>query len=164
MSEGTAQLGLVALGAILGGVLVVAVEWARGAFLRRQQRQDRREDFQRATLIALQEAVAEDHRAAARLYFRAQKWLEEKGSWPTEEVAYIDEATMEHGRAAGIRQRLLASRVQDERLRTLEREYRATTRALAHVGSVEAAKVADAAMAEAANRVLDRAGELIRDL
>lgn len=108
------------VGAFLGGqIALIVVEWARHRLARKQRRQDARDDFQRQSLIELQEALYRLVRALSNAIheykqLRANKPLP---TWPVEEDPRII--------GAGVHARIdaLAVRVDDEVVRRLVQEY-----------------------------------------
>jgi hypothetical protein len=123
------------LGVVLGGVLTGAVSlWqaqlvtkrereAREA-LREQERKDRRDAFQRETLLALQDAVEDVRRAISRDADRKLAALKEDGRWPRRMPG---EAVPEDLSDAHARVGKFYARIFDDELKTSVAKFRWTT-------------------------------------
>lgn len=58
---------------VLGALSIVAIEFGRGQFERRQRREDRRDDYQRETLLDLQDALIRLGSATARVHMLIER-------------------------------------------------------------------------------------------
>lgn len=107
---------LLGVGTVVGGALLtIGVEWLRGWVERRQRRNDRREDFQRQTLLDLQDTldVLGKHAAIVAILRDRAVPLPGRGK----DVPYDNphaEAVLE----AGMRMTTLAERVGEPKVRT----------------------------------------------
>lgn len=104
---------------LLGQLSLFALEWLRHGLSRKQRRDDARDDFQRQTLLDLQEAVYWLVRLLgnAKIEFEREKQALGRYDWPPEESPYI---------AGGVRiARItwLSERVNDEDVRRLVTEF-----------------------------------------
>jgi hypothetical protein len=106
---------------VLGAVSVATIEVARGHIERRQGRADWRDDFQRETLLALQEAVA--HRSAIALQILSR---------PQCANACAPEQLISHAMTT-LELDKLAPRIKDHQTRQLILELRAATARVADI-------------------------------
>lgn len=65
----------------LGALSTVLIEFVRGQFERRQRKGDRRDDFQRETLLALQDTLYEMTKLTVDSGLHRKKHLEATGAW-----------------------------------------------------------------------------------
>jgi hypothetical protein len=100
---------------VLGAVSAAMIEFARGQIERRQRRADWRDDFQRDTLLALQEAVK--HRSATALKILSR---------PQRAAAPEPEQLISHAMTT-LELDKLAVRINDEHTRQLVQNLRAAT-------------------------------------
>src|SRR5687767_15081665 len=70
---------------VLGAALTTGIELARGQLERKQRRQDRRDDFERATLIELRDELVKLVRAAGAVWWedRAAYRQQQTKDWDT---------------------------------------------------------------------------------
>lgn len=74
---------LVVASVVLGQFALLAIEVLRGQLERWQRRQDRRDDFQRNTLLELQEALYQVTEWLSNARSRRQSIYEKSGAWGT---------------------------------------------------------------------------------
>jgi len=78
---------------------LLGIEWLRGQLERRQRKRERRDDFQRETLLALQDALYEIVKLTVDSGLHRKKTLESTGAWkgvamPADYWTGIREATL----------------------------------------------------------------------
>ncbi len=150
------------LGSVLAFVGSVAGPWILEDRAEKRRRRDRWADFQRDNLIALQEAIADNYTVAADYVILMREVAEQAGSLPRD-LPFIPRQLMERQQATGVHLRQVAGRIDDPQVRELVDAYRDARRQWHNVASTESDKAQETAVVEAVNRVLDRAGELIRE-
>jgi hypothetical protein len=101
---------------LIGGLAIEHLRTQRDRAGRVEQRQDQRDDFQRQTLLELQEAVARFGRAVGRANHRDWMIYKETGTWGQ---ALLPGELDEEFLAAQVQLGLLRERVRDDQLRTL---------------------------------------------
>ncbi len=120
----------------LGALSTIAIEFGRGQLERRQRKKDRRDDFQRETLLALQETLATYRRAARsvwtdRVLASIDKEMdEEKGTLALPPLLRLEDHRQhltEYNDAAFWLD-ILRERAVDDRLRQLVAELQDSTR------------------------------------
>jgi hypothetical protein len=146
---------------VVGGVLLaVFVEFLRGQIERRQRRQDQREEFERETIIELQETLHRMHDEGISLKLRINAVLNRASdsNTPTDDFESPELAD------AIIRVKTLAVRTKDKEMRNHVRQL------IAELGlmleSANSAHEVDAAwgrVADTHNRTNERIGQLLRD-
>lgn len=156
----------VVIGGVITGLTTLGVAWVRSnaeqdldSAKRKDDRRLALDQFQRETLLELQDVIGEVARAAARIHLRDQEHFRETGDW---EDTLIAEELDESARATNQRVNALKTRVVDEPARTL-----VGTILAAQFAIVTAQSEADsiAAMQQVTRQTaafLDRSGELIR--
>jgi hypothetical protein len=101
---------------LLGGVLIEHLRTRGDRAARTEARQDERDDFQRQTLLELQEAIARYGRLVGQLHHHDTMAFKQTGDWAKTRLgADLDEDF----RSAQVQLRLLAERVRDDELRPL---------------------------------------------
>jgi hypothetical protein len=117
---------------VLGGVLTGAVtlfqvqliskrEREARESIREQEREDRRDAFERETLLALQDAIIETRQAVFRDFDRRMAVLAEKGSWPVRSPGVLLPSDWAEADERVIR---LHARVFDDELQMLIEHFR----------------------------------------
>jgi hypothetical protein len=130
---------------------------------RQARRADREADFQRETLLSLQDALFEALRGIAGVWNQRTKPFEEKAKL---ELAPFDRATDAVGRRREALDKitLLSVRVKDDEVRRIVEEFQANATTIDDAKTIdatlEAADEAESLYASANHRI----GELIRDL
>jgi hypothetical protein len=130
LAFGVALIGFlgVVLGAVVTGFVTLrqaelATQREREArqALREQERQDRRDNFQRETLLALQDVLSELHTAVGREQDRMLTAEAEQGAWPVKpvELPLPEDFMKAHREITKLR-----ARVFDQELRDLMRDIR----------------------------------------
>jgi hypothetical protein len=159
-------LGVILGAAIAGGVslwqvqLVTKRERETRQELREQERSDRREAFQRETLLALQDATSRMRQATVREHERKAALMKDRGSWPDrEEPLFPDDWT-----EAAERLLWLQVRLDDQELRQLLERLRHESANVMTADSQEAAidRMVEAAQLNVQANV--RISRLLRDL
>jgi len=157
------DLAIAALSVLLifvGAALTIGIELARGQLERNQRRADQRADFQRQTLLELQEALYQLVRALsnAKQEYEHLKAGKPPIVWPILEDPRII------GAGAGARIILLTARVNDPQLRDLVRRYRDTHKEMFSVDerSDEESFSYLEALWELQEQANDRIGDLLR--
>lgn len=160
-NEAWAIAGLTIFSLVLGAALTILIELARGQLERKQRRQDRRDDFQRQTLVELQEAL---FRHKQSLDVSIQEFRELRaGQLPAS--FFWPENVPAEGRAAGARVTVLSVRATDETLRKIVKNYRQTV--IDRLTKAEDAEEAEAILKELDAifaKANDRIGQLLRPL
>lgn len=111
---------------VLGQFALLGIDWLRGQMERNQRRADQRTDFQRATLLDLQDTLDELGRNAAAVAVLRQRAFALPG-W-RKDVPYTDP----HAQAvlkAAVRMTTLAERIQDQHIRASVRDLDEALRA-----------------------------------
>jgi len=153
---------------IIGQLFAIVLEWLRGIAAARRERtardqvrkeavEDRRAEFQRQTLVELQETLLQFMRATAQMRFADERSLKETGKWGQ---TLFDEELSEHERQLRVRINVLTQRALDDNLRDLVGAYSVVLKARDKRG----ADLADVAATEVFQQANDRLGELLRAL
>jgi hypothetical protein len=142
---GQAELAFV--GVILGAAITGAISLAQVRFVtarerkaqqmrREQERVNRREGFERDTLLALQDAISKMREVILREYERKTALMAERGSWPEASASVL---LSSEWLQADDRLILLRARVLDEELQQLVDLFgEAISRAMTAKGQAEA--------------------------
>jgi hypothetical protein len=128
---------------------------------RRDIRFERREKFQRATLLELQEELVNLVRTASQMHVQDIKAHRETGTWKRQlfESELSEAARLAHARVA-----VLTVRVRDEAVRNLVADINQGTIGLTLAPTREVAMAASVAMTTTFDKVQKRIGELPREL
>lgn len=146
---------------VTGAITPVAVEILRTQVERRQRRQERRDDFQRETLLGLQESIY--WLAEAMELAIADYRLESAGQSPRWRSGTTDWTLT--SRNAIARMVFLAARTEDDQLRTLVQQYRDALRELTQTAkTAEDAEAGIKKVWEFQKKANDRIGELLRSI
>lgn len=97
----------------LGALSTIAIEFVRGQFERRQRRQDQRDDFQRQTLLDLQDGLLRLFDAVASIRTARQHEQRATGS----RKLNADHPGKANARREVLRARALKERIEDQALR-----------------------------------------------
>jgi hypothetical protein len=144
---------------LLGGILIEHLRTRGARTARTEARQDQRDDFQRQTLLELQEAVARFARAAGRAYDHDWKAHEETGTWGRRLLGpELDEEFL----AAQVSLRLLAERIRDDQLRPLAYGFSNRGVLVTIATSKELATTRMDDWMESLTKLQDRLGEVLR--
>jgi hypothetical protein len=114
-----ATAGVTIVAVFVGALIPVLTDVFRGPLERKQRIQDRRDDFQRGTLLDLQDALYRFMLGANLIRVNIQQ--EQSGKRPQEWAALGDPGEMTQEAAPRIS--MLIERVQDERLRNLVSDF-----------------------------------------
>lgn len=144
---------LIAVGSVVvGALLVTLVEWIRGQIERRQRRRDRRDDFQRDTLLTLLDALLRLAHLTALIHIEVQH-----GRPVSDE---LDELR----RQESVKVSRYSVVTLDERTRTPVTEFQHVTTKLTGAAQSANHDALSSELIAALNRVIDRIGELLRKL
>lgn len=157
---------------VVGQLFAIALEWLRGIFTARREKaardqarseavDDRRADFQRETLLALQASLVEVHRATVRLHMADERTFRATGRWA---AGHIGDEEGEQERLLRAQLNLLKERVLDEGLRDLVGQAQHAQRRIVAARDQENATTAYALFVECVGLANARAGELLRAL
>ena len=156
------DLLLVVFAVVFGQFALLLIEFLHGQLERKQRQDDRRDDFQRQTLLDLQEAL---YRFIQAISVLKDDFVRMQASTPVP-LRLLDNPLL-IGRNSAARIVLLAARVDDEKLRTLAQSYRDTFRAMFQaepsMPDDEAFKALDT-MWNLQGQANERIGELLRKL
>lgn len=159
MSEAVLALA----GVVVGYVLKIAESWLSDARTTRRSRDERRDEFQRATLLELQEAMADLVRAAGEIQHFDTMQLRTTG-----QRTQLPEGMSDRDFQARRRLSLLRERVLDDELRQLVEDLAAATLEIEKVTWMRGSETASEQRMLVAAAVLDRAnarlGVVLRDL
>lgn len=163
MSEGL-------IGVIIGGVLVTVsgavVELIRASRVAELDKQKRRDDrrlgldqFQRETLLAVQDAVNMSARATGKLHLADLRAYRQTGEWGK---ALVGEEIAESDRLGRLALSTLQSRIADEDLRVLVTRLTDASGAVGAARDAETADKALLAVVQLAEAIIEKSGEAIR--
>ncbi|HLQ14433.1 MAG TPA: hypothetical protein VK256_01055 [Candidatus Eisenbacteria bacterium] len=105
---------------LLGGILIEHLRTRRDRAARTESRQDQKDDFQRQTLLDLQEAVARFGRAVGRAHHQDIMAHRESGKWGRSLLG--DDLDQEYV-ASQVHLQLLRERARDDELRRLATRF-----------------------------------------
>ncbi len=153
--------GLAVLLVFVGAALTIGIELARGQLERKQRRQDQRDDFQRVTLLALQDALYQFVEAMA---FSVEDYRRQSvGQLPVSPFLGLPWPIAARTAQARIVQ--LTARVADDRLREIVQRYRDAFNATLFIAeTVDEAETALKSIHDLHKQANERIGELIRAL
>jgi hypothetical protein len=134
-------------------------EWLRDARGVRKERARRRQDFQRETLLQLQDALQQLAGSAGSFGSSRAKRAAQTGEWPGPEdlVAHYD-ALFD----ARLQVIATSSRVEDETVRTLTTHFLELESQLSSAGNEQDARALYAGLPEALVPLMERIGEQVR--
>lgn len=125
-----------------------------------EERARRRDEFQRATLLDLQDAAMRLARTVGAMYGVELRGYRQTGKWG----ATVGDELSEENRVGNQQTTLLTVRVLDDEVRALMREYKNATSTCALAGSKEEADAALALAIQTFDRMNERIGVLLRQL
>lgn len=128
---------------------------------RRDQLAEQRRNFQRETLLALQEAVMDLMRATGAAHHHDEMEYRRTGEW--HKTKYTEELDQAHMIAMG-RTGMLGVRVRDDELRNLVSSFRDCSAGEAVSGSPELGRAALDEMATFFDKIQQQIGQLLRTL
>jgi hypothetical protein len=146
---------------LLGGVLIEHLRTRGAQKARTEARQDQRDDFQRQTLLELQETVARFARAIGRSFHHDTVAHKQTGEWG--HSLYGDELS-EELLASTVRLRILAERVRDDELRPLVYGFSNRGNLIGPANSEKTARERMDDWTESMGKLQDRLGKVLRDL
>jgi hypothetical protein len=156
---------------VLGQLFAILLEWLRGQATaareraaRNQAREeaiaDRRDKFQRKTLLALQDALTECELAGLEIKAAGENEMTTTGTWSTQAMGQV----LREKRAVLLQVDRLLERVLDKDLRQRVQSFIYAYDDVTAATSKHAADAADTAMTQAYQNALLRAGEILRGL
>lgn len=160
------------LSVIVGGALTMLSAWIADKRLNERERESRREerrerialrrsDFQRETLLALQEASQKLLRTAGAMHHQDVVAFRQTGRWQRQQLSDdLDANYLQHNTDT----MLLASRVRDAETRSLTDKLRTQTSAAGFSSTEKDAEGRMMAAADIQQALTQRIGQLLREL
>ena len=153
--------GLTIFALVIGAALTIVLDIARGQLVRKQRKQDRRDDFQHQTLLALQDAVyAHARNLAEIIHFERMEHIR-AGGWRSQRLPDKLNNTDYEGR---LQISMLSVRIQDDMVRRLIGEYTEAEGSAVTAFSLEDAEEANNRANNVRKQANDQIGELLRGL
>ncbi len=173
MPDASTSTSLFPVLSAFGGYLIGAgTEYLRDRRIRAREREaraearrlqlfQRRSNFQRETLLNLQDAIFALARASSRVHHLDEKEFRESGVWHRNR---LPEDLDEEGREAVVKTTTYMVRVRDDGIRELTRTFRDNAARLGICRSIEESRQAAEAMAAAVSPLHERIGLVLRKL
>ena len=144
---------------LVGGLLIEHLRTLRDRAGRIEQRQDQKDEFQRQTLLEIQEAVARYGRLVGRVNYHDSIAFKETGTWMGTQVGHeLSEDLL----AARVRLQLLQERARDDELTKLVTVFSNRGSFVTIASSKEEATLRMDDLIESLTKVQERLGTVLR--
>lgn len=151
---------------VFGILLGYMLDWHKEKRFETRERKARRVSAQRDTLIEVQDLAWELHRLQTASQWDVNQYQKKTGVWPSTDS---DDFTVDRENALAVantsaRFALVQSRVDDDEMKGLMRDFNVASRRMSPAPDPESAKKATNASIQALKRLNQRALELFQDL